>query len=154
MNTTDLHADLMRQLQFAEGLVERSMTLQQELSELTGTGAALDGRVCATVDHAGRPARLTIEPRAMRTGSEELAEAVLAAFAAAHDDLSDQSQRLLTTLRDDLPEQLRDPLTSGLVHDLAEYTREITRTLPSSAAPGADALELARSLSARALGGI
>jgi DNA-binding protein YbaB len=154
MTAADFHTDLMRQLQFAEGLLERSLTLQQELSDLTGNGEALEGRVCASVDNGGRPTALTIDPRAMRTGSEELAQAILAAFAAAHDDLSGQSQALLTTLRDDLPDQLRDPLQSGLVHDLAEHSREVTRTMQTSANPGADALDLARGLSARVLHGI
>jgi DNA-binding protein YbaB len=154
MTAPDLQADLHRQLQFAERLLERSQALQQDLSELTGSCEALDGRVRATVDNAGRPVGLTIEPRAMRTGSEELAQAVLAAFTTAHDHLAGQSQRLLTALRDDLPDQLRDPLGSGVVHDLAEHSREVTRTLQTSNDPGGDALHLARDLSARVLRGI
>jgi DNA-binding protein YbaB len=154
MTTADLQADVIRQLRFAEGLVERGRALQLELAELTGTGAALEGQVQATVDNAGRPTALAIAPRAMRTGSEALAEAVLAAFAEAHDALSAQSQHLLSALRDDLPEQLRDPIGSGVVHDLAEHGREVTRTLQTSTDPGGDALHLARDLSARVLGGI
>lgn len=154
MTAPDLRADLNRQLQFAQGLLERSQALQQELAELIGNGEALEGRVHATVDNAGRPADLTMEPRAMRAGSDELAQAVLAAFTAAHDDLAGQSQHLLTALRDDLPEQLRDPLGSGVVHDLAEHSREVTRTLQTSSDPGGDALHLARDLSARVLRGI
>jgi DNA-binding protein YbaB len=154
MTTPDLQGDLIRHLHFAEELVDRSRNLQQELGELSGSGAALNGQVRATVDNAGRPTALTIAPRALRAGSEELAAAVLAAFAAAHDDLAGQSQDVLTALRDGLPDQLRDPIGSGVVHDLAEHSREVTRTLQTSSDPGGDALRLARDLSARVLRGI
>jgi DNA-binding protein YbaB len=146
--------DLTRQLEFAERLLDRSKALSRHLAELTGAGAALDGQVAATVDSAGRPLALTIEPRAMRNGSDELAAAILSAFGDAHDDLSRASTDLIESVRGDLPDQLRDPLGSGVVDDLAEHGRELARTLQASSDPAADALRLSQGLQDRVLRGI
>jgi DNA-binding protein YbaB len=152
MTTPHLPADLARQLDFAQRLLARTQEVQANLGELTGSAEVLDGFVKATVDCAGRPTGLTLAPRVLRRGSEELAEAILAAFGAAYDDLSRQSAELIA--QEALPEQLRDPVGSGLVDDLAQHSRDITATLQSSSDPSTDALRLARDLQKRALRGI
>jgi len=146
--------DISRQLEFAQKLVERNQQLQEQLAELTGTGEALDGWVRAGVDHAGRPCELTLEPRIMRKPSEDLAAAILEAFGNAYDDLTRQAGECATALRDELPEQLRDPMHSGVVDDLTEHTRDMAQTLRSSSDPGNDAMRLAEQLRSRVLRGI
>ncbi|WP_449064224.1 YbaB/EbfC family nucleoid-associated protein [Planomonospora algeriensis] len=54
---------------------------------LQGEGAAAQGRVRATVAPGGRLASLTVDPRLMRAGSEEMCAEIVKAVNAAVDDL-------------------------------------------------------------------
>jgi DNA-binding protein YbaB len=53
------------------------------LAEVRGTGEAAGGLIRVSVDGTGDIIELAIEPRAMRLGSQDIAEAVRAAFRAA-----------------------------------------------------------------------
>lgn len=55
--------------------------------ELRGEGEAADGQVQAVAVAGGRLESLTVNPRAMRMGSEALCEQIVAAVNAALDDL-------------------------------------------------------------------
>jgi DNA-binding protein YbaB len=66
-----------------------------EIQRVTGEGEAADGLIRVVVDSAGRAAGVTVDPRAMRLGSEVLAEGVRDAFNAAQDDLQAKSGRLI-----------------------------------------------------------
>ncbi len=56
---------------------------QRRLSEVTGEGYGLNGMVHARTGSSGALEQLTIDPRAMRTGSQLLAEEIVAASKAA-----------------------------------------------------------------------
>ncbi|MFI7633214.1 YbaB/EbfC family nucleoid-associated protein [Nonomuraea sp. NPDC049400] len=60
--------------------------LSEEIGAVRGRGEAAEGRVVAEVTQTGALAGLTIDPRAMRLGSTELAAAILEAAAAAARD--------------------------------------------------------------------
>src|SRR5215470_12337496 len=53
----------------------------------TGTGAAADGQIEATVQSGGRLESLRMDPRALRMGSQALSEQIVLAVNAALDDL-------------------------------------------------------------------
>ncbi|MEU4224955.1 YbaB/EbfC family nucleoid-associated protein [Nonomuraea sp. NPDC026600] len=57
--------------------------LRDQITEVRGRGEAADGRVVAETSSTGELVGLTIDPRAMRLGSDELAAAVLEAAGAA-----------------------------------------------------------------------
>ncbi|HUR08260.1 MAG TPA: YbaB/EbfC family nucleoid-associated protein [Nonomuraea sp.] len=57
--------------------------LRDQITEVRGRGEAADGRVVAETSSTGELVGLTIDPRAMRLGSGELAAAVLEASGAA-----------------------------------------------------------------------
>lgn len=62
----------------------------QEEDDARGTGEALDGRVLAVAAGA-RVESLTLDPRVMRLGSEELAEHVVTAVNAALGELASKA---------------------------------------------------------------
>lgn len=66
--------------------------LQERLSSLVGTAESEDGRVRAETDNAKGLRKLTIDPRAMRMASEELAEVITAVVADAMADLRRKSR--------------------------------------------------------------
>ncbi|WP_449063525.1 YbaB/EbfC family nucleoid-associated protein [Planomonospora algeriensis] len=75
-------------------------TAQEELDGLTGTGETASGQVKATVDVNGRVLEVAYGPRALRLGSEELAEATLAAVREA---CADAERRVHDLVREAVP---------------------------------------------------
>lgn len=69
--------------------------LSDEIAAVRGRGEAAEGRVVAEVTPAGALAGLTIDPRAMRLGSADLAEAILEAAAEAARDAERGSSDLM-----------------------------------------------------------
>jgi DNA-binding protein YbaB len=80
--------------------------LQETLASLVGVGESEDGRVRAESDSASGLKKLTIDPRAMRMGSEELAETITGVVVEAIADLRRQSQE---TVQQVMGEKKRDP---------------------------------------------
>ena len=70
-----MSSGLDRLLEEAERTIERSQELEEQLSSLEAEASAADGRVSVVVGSGGKVKSLTIDPRALRLGSEELAEA-------------------------------------------------------------------------------
>lgn len=62
-------------------------TSTEQTTALQGEGAAAKGRVRATVVAGGRLSSLTVDPRLMRSGSEEMCSEIVKAVNAAVDDL-------------------------------------------------------------------
>ena len=58
-----------------------------QVTPATGTGAAADGQIEATVRSGGRLDSLRMDPRALRMGSQALCEQIVLAVNAALDDL-------------------------------------------------------------------
>ncbi|WP_248961052.1 YbaB/EbfC family nucleoid-associated protein [Sphaerisporangium perillae] len=73
------------------------------ISDIRGRGEAEDGRVVVEVLPSGSLASLTIDPRAMRLGSQALAEAILAAAKEAEEDATRKAETLMSPLLDDPP---------------------------------------------------
>ncbi|GAA2214831.1 hypothetical protein GCM10009850_102970 [Nonomuraea monospora] len=57
--------------------------LRDQITSVVGRGEAAEGRVVVTVTQTGALTGLSIDPRAMRLGSGELAAAILEAAASA-----------------------------------------------------------------------
>jgi hypothetical protein len=66
--------------------LSRSGDLRRQLQDLVGSAASDDGRIAAEVNAAGL-AKLTLDPRAMRLASEDLAEEIVRVTALAKEDL-------------------------------------------------------------------
>ncbi|MCW2947173.1 MAG: hypothetical protein JWR24_3890 [Actinoallomurus sp.] len=79
-------------LRDAKNRLSRVNELQETLSSLVGTAKSKDGRVRAESDNASGLRKLTIDPRAMRMASEELAEMIVRVVADATADLRRKSQ--------------------------------------------------------------
>jgi DNA-binding protein YbaB len=86
-----------------------------------GEGSAADGRVTARVVAGGRLEELTVDPRLMRSGSEELCAQIVVAVNAAMDDL-----RARTSEED--PAAMDPAALAGLLENLqAESARQMSR---------------------------
>jgi DNA-binding protein YbaB len=70
--------------------MQRFEQAREELSSLKGRGTAADGQVEVEVLPSGALSSLTINPRAMRLGSEALAEAILEAAGNAAKEAADR----------------------------------------------------------------
>jgi len=81
--------------------------LQENVDSIRGTGEAANGEVVAEVLPSGALSGLTINPRALKLGSEALAEAVLAAANAAAADASKRLSELLVDGLSPFTEQAR-----------------------------------------------
>jgi DNA-binding protein YbaB len=70
--------------------VKQLSSLQEKLSDLVGKAESPDGRIRVECTVAQTPAKLDLDPRAMRMGSQELAEAITALIQEATQDLQRQ----------------------------------------------------------------
>ncbi|MED7925120.1 YbaB/EbfC family nucleoid-associated protein [Nonomuraea sp. LP-02] len=70
--------------------------LRDRLAEVRGRGEAADGRVVAETTQDGALTGLAIDPRAMRLGSDRLAEAILRASARAARAAGERAADLVT----------------------------------------------------------
>ncbi|MEQ4725778.1 YbaB/EbfC family nucleoid-associated protein [Nonomuraea sp. B19D2] len=68
------------------------------LEETRGRGESAGGQVAVELRHTGSLAGLHIDPRAMRLGSQALADAILEAFRLAEEDMAGQSYDLARTV--------------------------------------------------------
>lgn len=68
------------------------------LSELRATGEAADGLVSVELDGTGAVQELTIEPKAMRLASADLAAALTEALAIAHASVRERLADLTSSL--------------------------------------------------------
>ncbi|MFI6738351.1 YbaB/EbfC family nucleoid-associated protein [Nonomuraea sp. NPDC050451] len=68
------------------------------LEETRGRGESAGGQVAVELKPTGSLAGLRIDPRAMRLGSQALADAIVEAFRRAEDDVAGQSYDLARTV--------------------------------------------------------
>ncbi|GAA5025480.1 YbaB/EbfC family nucleoid-associated protein [Actinopolymorpha pittospori] len=80
------------------GMVDRMSELQSRMQEMTATATDADGRIEVAVDASGRVSALRIDPRAMRSASEDLAEAIKTAVSQAQDSLKGQMDGLMAEM--------------------------------------------------------
>jgi len=109
---------LLRQAREAQHRAEQA---QQRRDELKVVGESEDGMVRATVDGVGQVVELSIDPRAMRRGSEGLAEAVLAAIRQGYAEYQARADELAGEALGD-PELLQK-IKSGQF-DMFEYLQQ------------------------------
>ncbi|GAA2412209.1 hypothetical protein GCM10010404_82680 [Nonomuraea africana] len=89
----------------AEDSMRALAAAMENLTELSGEGEAAEGRVRAVVESDGTLRELRFDPRAMRLGSEELAQAATEAVRLAQRAVRErveESVRGLAALPDDL----------------------------------------------------
>jgi DNA-binding protein YbaB len=82
-------------LRDAKSRLARMGELQEKLSALVGVAESEDGRVRAESDSRSGLKKLTIDPRAMRMGSDELAETITRVVSEAIADLRNRSQAMV-----------------------------------------------------------
>ncbi|MGW4800043.1 YbaB/EbfC family nucleoid-associated protein [Nonomuraea sp. NPDC004297] len=70
--------------------------LRDRVASVSGRGEAAEGRVVVKVGQTGALVGLTIDPRAMRLGSDRLAAAIMDAAARAARDAEQQASDLVT----------------------------------------------------------
>jgi DNA-binding protein YbaB len=85
-------------LSLVGGQMERFEEAREELTKLRGEGKAADGQVTVEVQPTGSLSALEIKPRAMRLGSEALAEAILEAAAKATEDVSARMNEIMSSV--------------------------------------------------------
>jgi hypothetical protein len=98
--------------------------VRAELATLVGSGESADGLIHARVTDADGLAALTLNPRAMRLDSAELAERILATVRAAQADLQQRKQAVAGPEFD--PAALADP--SAIQAQLDEAAASFRRT--------------------------
>ncbi|MCG5219410.1 YbaB/EbfC family nucleoid-associated protein [Streptosporangium sp. KLBMP 9127] len=82
---------------FRQDLAELEV-LHEAIDEVRGRGVAAQGRVVAEASPTGAFTGLTIDPRAMRLGSDELATVILQAAGAATRDAESRMRELMHPL--------------------------------------------------------
>jgi len=106
-------------LQQSQQRMKALSTVREKMADLEGKGESADGRVRVTCTSQDPVAEIYIDPRAMRMGSQELAEAIREAARRARAHLNEQVEELtaqefgdtvnpLGMLRD--PERLKESL--------------------------------------------
>ncbi|WP_433215378.1 YbaB/EbfC family nucleoid-associated protein [Dactylosporangium sp. CS-047395] len=109
--------DLERLSSLNEERIRQLSGLEARMRELAGTGEAANGLIRARVDSEAGLSGLVIDPRALRQGSETLAEQVIAAVGAANADLRAQIDEVMR-------EALGDAMPSTDVGDLRRSAKE------------------------------
>jgi DNA-binding protein YbaB len=81
---------------------------QSRMKKLRGTGRSAGDRVRVEVDRLGVLVGLTIDPRAMRLGSEALSEAILEAVEQGVRDVKAQADAMMRPLVEELTDSGRN----------------------------------------------
>jgi DNA-binding protein YbaB len=72
--------------------------VRRRMEDTRGRGESAGGQVAVELTPTGSLAALHIDPRALRLGSQALAEAIMEAFGKAEEDVAGQSYELAKTL--------------------------------------------------------
>jgi len=104
-----------------------------QVTPATGTGAAADGQIEATVRSGGRLESLRMDPRALRMGSQALCEQIVLAVNAALDDLHAKAP-------DPAPQGMVDVDTAALANRIGELQGQAVRQMSMFAQGITDAL--------------
>lgn len=93
---TDPQFEARRHLERISGMFAGFDDLKERLTQATGTGEALDGKIKVTVGPSGALLDLKIDPRAMRQGSQVLCEHILAAAQEATTKVAEEISTAVT----------------------------------------------------------
>lgn len=107
--------DMEGSLQRARMQAEKIKDMQDELMSLVGRGEAADGKVRVEYATGVGMQNLELDPRAMRMGSQELAEAITAAVRQAMGDLQSQTAAITKARLGDMgdTEKLRSQVAAA-----------------------------------------
>jgi DNA-binding protein YbaB len=95
--------DLTRIAEQAEQDHRRLQAAQREIETINGVGVGGAGKVQARADANGRITEITLDPRAMKMSSRDLAEEVRLAIQHAQEDSALRRERVLRDAVGDLP---------------------------------------------------
>ncbi|MFA1550832.1 YbaB/EbfC family nucleoid-associated protein [Actinomadura chokoriensis] len=115
--------------------LQQAISLVSQLSELRGEAESKDGYVHVTLSSNGMLSGLTINPRAMKQGSEALSEQIIETVKTAQENLAKETQELMSPLLGDV-NQYREMLSNGSLQDAASALS----TAPADAARSEDPL--------------
>nr|WP_273374907.1 YbaB/EbfC family nucleoid-associated protein [Actinopolymorpha pittospori] len=119
----------LRPLADQDPTAERDPTVEQDRTDepIRGVGEAMDGFVRVTATPGGQLERVELNPRVMRSDSESLAQAFVAASNAALADLQQKISATLPPLADQqqLLERLQE-FQSQSVSQMQRYLKAIT----------------------------
>jgi DNA-binding protein YbaB len=119
---------------------EGAVRAKEPAEPVRGEGSAADGKITARVVSGGHLEALSVDPRLMRSGSQELCAQIIVAVNAALDDLRTQASATAPTVMDPaaLAGVLED-LQAESAQQLGRFTQGIAETVAkiSAAAEGA-----------------
>lgn len=90
--------ELDRNMDGLMALVDKLDTVQERLSELTGSATSADDYITVILDSKGRVSELTLNPRALRLPSADLAESLMVTVNQAQTALQDNTRALMAEL--------------------------------------------------------
>ncbi|CNE27433.1 Uncharacterised BCR%2C YbaB family COG0718 [Mycobacterium tuberculosis] len=129
------NSELDREVNRMSDRLQQAISLVSQLSELKGEAETKDGYVHVSLSSNGMLTGLTINPRAMKQGSEALAEQIVETVKTAQENLSKETQELMAPLLGDV-NQYREMLSNGSLQDAASALS----TAPADAARAEDPL--------------
>lgn len=109
---------------------DASRTADSGAEPVTGNGSAADGKITAKVVAGGRLEELTVDPRLMRQGSEEMCAQIMVAVNAALDELRANTAQAAPAAMD--PAALADmmaDLQTESVQQMNRFTQGIAETV-------------------------
>jgi len=102
---------------------------QEAPDDLEGTAEAAQGRVRAVAEPGGRIRSLTVQARAMRSPSQELAEHIVTAVNNALDDLQAKTRRETGIV--EIDQRRLDELRESAMRQSAEFMRSVSDMINS-----------------------
>ncbi len=102
----------------------------EDAKPVHGEGSAADGRVTAAVASGGHLESLTVDPRLLRSGSEEVCAQIMVAVNAAMDDLKTRTAEASPAVMDPaaLAETLEGLQTESM-RQMSRFTEGIAETV-------------------------
>lgn len=108
----------------------RLSELRERMSTFEGHAQTEDGRIRATYTATGGLTHLHLDPRAMRMGSEELAETIVSVVQQAARDLQEQNHQAMTEVFGEDENPMRYLTDQQAIQDRAnEMQRNFNRTM-------------------------
>lgn len=126
--------ELDREIDKIQERVKQALAVADQLKDLMGEADSEDGYIRVTVQPNGMIDRLEINPRAMKQGSEALAEEITKTILAAQQSLAQKSQELMEPLTGDVG-RLEEMTSKGTLQDISETIGESTAAVSRAENP-------------------
>jgi DNA-binding protein YbaB len=103
---------------------------EADAAPVTGAGSAADGKITAKVAAGGHLEELTVDPRLLRSGSEELCAQIKIAVNAAMDDLRAQTAQASPATMDlTALAGMIEGLQTESVRQMSQFTQGVAETV-------------------------